>query len=128
MSRASEKLKTAESFAGKVDGPLWRHPTDRRIVLPYRFAAAVALMQSGMEDFSVIAAAVGLKVVQVRQIDTAQTPAVRLLALKGIPAGQFFRLQTHVRCPSCRSLIFTAPCVACSSAQAEALLEQNAAD
>jgi hypothetical protein len=93
----------------------WRHPLAPRIKVPYRVAAAIAVMQMGISDYSVIADAVGLTVEEVERVDMVEDPAVRQLALAGIPAGESFKLRRRVRCPRCQAKIGLAPCIACHS-------------
>jgi hypothetical protein len=91
----------------------WQHPVKLDIEVPYRVAAAIAVMQMGISDYSVIAGAVGLTVEEVERIDLAEDPSVRQLALAGIPAGEFFRLDRRLRCPKCQATLSVAPCLAC---------------
>ncbi len=94
---------------------LWRHPVNRSIEVPYRVAAAIALMEMGISDYSVIAAAVGLTVEQIRQIDMVEDRCVRQIAAAGIPVGESFKLEHRVRCPKCQARISVAPCIACAA-------------
>jgi hypothetical protein len=94
---------------------LWRHPLKLYIEVPYRVAAAIAVMEMGISDYSVIAGAVGLTVEEVERIDMAEDSSVRLLAVAGIPAGEFFKLDNRVRCPKCQAKLRIAPCIACHS-------------
>jgi hypothetical protein len=93
----------------------WRHPSDPRIEVPYRVAAAIAVMEMGISEYSVIADAVGLTVEEVERVDMVEDPAVRRLALTGIPAGESFKLKRRVRCPRCQAKVALAPCIACQS-------------
>jgi hypothetical protein len=93
----------------------WQHPLDRRIKVPYRIAATIAVMEMGISDYAVIAEAVGFTVEQVRRIDSAEDSSVRQLAVAGIPVGEFFKLVTRVRCPKCHGDVGVAPCVGCCS-------------
>jgi hypothetical protein len=95
----------------------WRHPLEPRIEVSYRVAAAIAVMQMGITEYSVIAEAVGLSIEEVRQIDTAEDCRVRQLAVAGIPCGEYFKLDHRVRCPKCQALVDLAPCVTCLSCQ-----------
>ncbi len=95
-------------------GGFWRHPTVPDVVLPYNVAAVIAVMQMGIMDHAVIAAAVGLDIETVEQIDAAQDSTIRRLAVEGIPSGEHFKLRTQVRCPRCNWRVRTAPCVACT--------------
>ncbi len=95
-------------------GRSWRNPTVPNVVLPYNVAAVIAVMQMGIIDNAVIAAAVGLDIERVEQIDAAEDSTIRRLAVEGIPSGEYFKLRTHVRCPRCNWLVRTAPCVACT--------------
>lgn len=92
----------------------WRHPTNPAIILPYNHAAVVAVMQMGISDPAMIAAAVGLDAATVERIDLAEDPAIRLLAVARIPFGQYFKLLARVRCPRCHGWVQTAPCMACA--------------
>jgi hypothetical protein len=85
------------------------------IEVPYRVAAAIAVMEMGISEYCVIARAVGLTVEEVERVDMAEDSCVRQLALAGIPAGEFFRLNNRVRCPKCQAKLSIAPCIACSS-------------
>ena len=91
--------------------------------MPRKFAAAVAVMQMGVTDYQLIASAVGLEVEQVQEIDAASDPAVRLLAVRGIPMGHYFNLQTTIRCPTCNGWIHIAPCVVCTNQAHDATLD-----
>jgi hypothetical protein len=93
----------------------WRHPFQRHIEVPYRVAAAIALMEMGVSEYAVIARAVGLTVGEVERIDLVEDSAVRKLAVAGIPVGEWFRLDHRVRCPRCQAKVAVAPCVACRS-------------
>ncbi len=91
----------------------WRHPLSRCIEVPYRIAAAIAVMEMGIREYSVIARAVGLTVEEVERVDLVEDLAVRRLALAGIPIGESFKLENLVRCPRCLAKVDLAPCVAC---------------
>ena len=91
----------------------WQHPVKLHIEVPYRVAAAIAVMEMGISDYSVIAGAVGLTVEEVERVDMAEDPSVRQLAVVGIPPGEFFRLDDRVRCPKCQAKLSIAPCLAC---------------
>ncbi len=93
----------------------WRHPRNRKVVLPYRTAAAIAVMEMGIRDYRVIAQAVGLSPQEVQRIDRAEDEPVRLLSTLGIPSGEYFKLEKEVRCPKCHARVVLAPCVACHS-------------
>ena len=95
-------------------GGSWRHPTVPDVVLPYNVAAVIAVMQMGIMDHAVIAAAVGLDIERVEQIDAAEDSTIRRLAVEGIPCSARFKLRTHVRCPRCNWRVQTAPCIACT--------------
>lgn len=92
----------------------WRHPERPGVVLPYKVMATIALIEMGVRDYALIAAAVGLPVKDVKQIDTAEDRHVRQMAVQGIPSGEFFKLTDHIRCPKCSGWIKIAPCVACA--------------
>jgi len=94
---------------------LWRHPLERHIEVPYRIAAAIAVMEMGVSEYSVIASAVGLTVEEVERVDMAEDSAVRQLALTRIPVGESFKLDNYVRCPKCEAEVGIAPCIACRS-------------
>jgi len=108
---------TASTRGGKRDrrNKLWRHPLQRHIEVPYRIAAAIAVMEMGVSEYSVIANAVGLTVEEVERVDMAEEPTVRLLALARIPISESFKLDNYVRCPKCEARVGIAPCVACRS-------------
>ncbi len=93
----------------------WRHPFKRYIEVPYRIAAAIAVMEMGISEYSIIARAVGLTVEEVERVDTAEDACVRQLCMAGIPVGESFKLDNYVRCPKCRAEVGLAPCVACRS-------------
>lgn len=80
-------------------------------------AAAITLMQAGVTDLSVIAAAVGLPLAEVERIDAAEDPTIRKLAVQGIPDDLVFRLRKAVVCPTCGRRIFLVPCVSCKIAR-----------
>jgi hypothetical protein len=86
------------------------HPA---IEVPYRVAAAIAVMEMGISEYRVIAEAVGLTTAEVRDIDAAKDSSVRQLAVAGIPMGEFFKLDHRVRCPRCQAKVEIAPCVTC---------------
>ncbi len=92
---------------------LWRHPFKTHIEVPYRVAAAIAVMEMGISDYSVIADAVGLTVKEVESIDMVENPAVRQLVLARIPVDESFKLNHRVRCPKCQAKVCLAPCIAC---------------
>ncbi|OHB86365.1 MAG: hypothetical protein A2V98_17025 [Planctomycetes bacterium RBG_16_64_12] len=91
----------------------WRHPADRDLVVPYRAAAVVALMEIGISDYSVIANALSLTVEEVRWIDSAEDGSIRRLSVETIPYGEYFKLDAEIRCPKCNAMIRVVPCVAC---------------
>jgi len=93
----------------------WRHPSKRNIEMPYRIAAAIAVMEMGIREYSVIAGAVGLTVEEVERVDMAEDASVKQLALAGIPLGESFKLDNRVRCPKCSAKVGIAPCIACRS-------------
>jgi hypothetical protein len=94
---------------------LWQHPLKHYIQVPYRIAAAIAVMEMGICEYTVIARAVGLTVEEVRRVDAVEDSSVRQLALARIPAGEYFKLDNRVSCPKCRAKVGLAPCVACQS-------------
>ena len=94
---------------------LWRHPLKRSIEVPYRVAAAIAVMEMGITEYSVIADAVGLSIEEVERVDCVEDTSVRQLALRRIPIDVLFKLENHVRCPRCQAEVALAPCVACRS-------------
>jgi hypothetical protein len=91
----------------------WRHPLKRNIKVPHRTAAAIAVMEMGVSDYSVIATAVGLTIDEVKQIDMAEDSPIRQLCCEGIPYGEYFTLEREIRCPKCHAKVRFAPCVAC---------------
>ncbi len=97
---------------GNVRKP-WRHPLKRSIKVPHRAAAAIAVMEMGVSDYSVIASAVGLTVEEVKRIDMAEDSPIRQLGCEGIPYGEYFTLEKDIRCPKCHAMVRFAPCVAC---------------
>jgi len=109
--------ETAGARGGKRTrrNKLWRHPHKRYIEVPYRIAAAVAVMEMGISEYSVIARAVGLTVDEVERVDMAEDSSVRQLAVARIPVGESFKLDNYVRCPKCQAEVGLAPCVACRS-------------
>lgn len=111
----SPEKQTARSHSREPLGKPWRHPTDHDIQLPSRVAATIALMGMGLTDFTMIASLVGLTVEQVRSVDEADDPAIRKLAVVGIPSGGRFKLRGTVRCPKCHGNVSTVPCVTCST-------------
>jgi len=114
MIRRPEPPTTDGSFErkGNVRKP-WRHPSKRSIKVPHRAAAAIAVMEMGVTDYSVIASAVGLTVDEVKRIDMAEDSPIRQLGCEGIPYGEYFTLEKVIRCPKCHAMVRFAPCVAC---------------
>lgn len=114
---APREGKTVPARGGKRQPSMkrWRHPLNRQIDVPYRTAAAIAIIEMGISDYAVIAEAVGLTVDEVRRIDRAEESSVRQLAAVGIPVGEFFKLVHRVRCPRCHNKVSVAPCVGCCS-------------
>jgi hypothetical protein len=113
--RRADERASADNEKGNGRRRPWRHPLQPRIKVPYRVAAAIAVMEMGISEYSVIAEAVGLTVEEVERVDMVEDPAVRQLALAGIPAGESFRLRRRVRCPRCQAKVGLAPCIACHS-------------
>jgi hypothetical protein len=123
MGDDADRLVLGPSAANKPPRPpggrrsprdrLWQHPRKPDIQVPYRVAAAVAVMEMGVSEYAVIAEAAGLTVEEVERIDRAEDPSVRQLAVAGIPAGEFFRLESRLRCPKCQANLSIAPCLAC---------------
>ncbi|MFV2069547.1 MAG: hypothetical protein ACC645_21495 [Pirellulales bacterium] len=108
------KPANGEAFQRKGDvRKPWRHPRKRSIKVPHRAAAAIAVMEMGVSDYSVIATAVGLTVEEVRRIDMAEDSPIRELGSEGIPYGEYFTLEKVIRCPKCHAMVRFAPCVAC---------------
>ncbi|MBN2022435.1 MAG: hypothetical protein JW809_06535 [Pirellulales bacterium] len=93
----------------------WRHPLKRHIEVPYRVAAAIAVMEMGVSEYSTIAHAVGLTLEEVERVDMVEDAAVRQLALARIPEGEWFKLAHRIRCPKCQATVGVVPCVACRS-------------
>lgn len=91
----------------------WRHPAIRSLAVPYRAAAAVALLDMGVRDYATIAQAVGLSIADVERIETAEDRPIRDLCSARIPFGTYFKLDAKVRCPKCSAWIVIAPCIAC---------------
>ena len=114
MIRRREAPTTDGKFErkGNVRKP-WRHPSKRSIKVPHRAAAAIAVMEMGVTDYSVIASAVGLTVDEVKRIDMAEDSPIRQLGCEGIPYGEYFTLEKVIRCPKCHAMVRFAPCVAC---------------
>ena len=112
---ASEETAGARGGRRKRRSSLWRHPLEHCIRVPYRIAAAIAVMEMGIREYSVIAKAVGLTVEEVERVDMVEDSAVRQLALAGIPVGESFKLDFRVRCPKCHAKVRIAPCIACRS-------------
>jgi hypothetical protein len=112
---ASEEIAGARGRQRNRRNKLWRHPLKRYIEVPYRIAAAIAVMEMGISEYSVIARAVGLTLEEVERVDMAEDSAVRQLAVTRIPVGQSFKLDNYVRCPKCQAEVGLAPCVACRS-------------
>jgi len=92
---------------------LWRHPLKRYIKVPYPIAAAIAVMEMGVSEYSIIASAVGLTIEEVERVDMVEDLAVKELALARIPVGVLFKLENYVRCPKCQARVDLAPCLAC---------------
>lgn len=123
MSYQARLCETGLRAEDEASGPLkgknarwnrpWRHPAKRNIEVPYRIAAALAVMQMGVTDHSAIAKAVGLTLDEVERIDKAQDASVRQLAVARIPPGESFKLINPVRCPKCEAEVSIVPCVAC---------------
>lgn len=111
--RASNEAAPAQEGKRNRRSRPWQHPINLHIEVPYRVAAAIAVMEMGISDYSVIAGAVGLTVEEVERVDMAEDPSVRQLAVVGIPPGEFFRLDDRVRCPKCQAKLSIAPCLAC---------------
>ncbi len=91
----------------------WRHPLKRHIEVPYRIAAAIAVMEMGVSEYAAIATAVGLTVEEVKRVDMVEDLPVRQLVVARIPVGESFKLDNRIRCPKCRAKVGIAPCVAC---------------
>ncbi len=103
---------------------LWKHPREHSIRLPYRMAAAIAVMEMGIREYAVIARAVGLSVKEIERIDMATDGLVRRLALIRIPIDETFKLEARVRCPRCQADVGLAPCVACRCLQARQIIKR----
>ena len=113
--RASDEAAGGQAGKRNRRRSPWQHPTKLYIEVPYRVAAAIAVMEMGISEYCVIARAVGLSVEEVERVDMAEDSSVRQLAVAGIPAGEFFRLDSRVRCPKCQAKLSIAPCIACGS-------------
>jgi hypothetical protein len=109
---------TREATRTSASERLWRHPHKRAIIVPYRAAAVIAMMEMGVADLSRIAVAAGLSIAAVRRIDRAEDLGVRKLSCCRIPAGQYFRLASDIRCPRCHAMVKLVPCIACRNADA----------
>jgi len=94
-----------------------RRPIQKNNKLPHTSAAAIAVMEMGISDYSVIAGAVGLSEEEVEQIDMSDDSRIRKLGSRGIPFGEYFHLRSKIRCPKCSASITIAPCVACTSSR-----------
>jgi hypothetical protein len=88
-------------------------PDSQRI--PARTVAAVALMETGVTDYAVIAKALGLSESEVAEIDAAEDAGLRQLAVAGVPEGFYYTLRVIIRCPRCGRRIRVAPCLTCKS-------------
>jgi hypothetical protein len=112
---ASGKAVRKHGGRRKRRNRLWRHPFKHCIRVPYRIAAAIAVIEMGISEYSVIARAVGLTVEEVERVDMAEDASVRQLIVARIPIGESFKLDNRVRCPKCHAKVRLAPCVACHS-------------
>ena len=106
MSRASPKNEPKRQKN-------WQHPANRKIRVPRKAAAAVAILEMGITDPEKIAAAVDLPVAEVERIERAEDPLFQKLLGAGIPYGVYFPLRQKIRCPKCDGWILIAPCVLC---------------
>lgn len=82
--------------------------------LPLRVETALAIMQMGISDYTTIALSVGLTEKQVERIDLSDDERIRELAVSGVSPKKHYRLVRPLRCPKCRGLITTVPCLVCS--------------
>ena len=114
FSMSEQRPVGVYGFFGREIGKTWRHPGNSSILVSRKCAAVIALMQMGISDYQLIAEAVGLAVEAIEQIDAAENRVVRLLAVAGIPHGEFFKLRVQVQCPRCNGRVNTAPCVLCA--------------
>ena len=109
-----DKAPNSQSISAKSGRKAaWRHPTKKNVSLPYTSAAAIALMESGVTDYSVIASALRIDVADVERIDNTEDEIVRKLAVEGMPHGEYFKLHGGIRCPKCNSWIVITPCMTC---------------
>ena len=122
---ASEGTAGARGGKRNLRNKLWRHPFKRCIELPYRIAAAIAVMEMGISEYSVIARAVGLTVEEVERVDMAEDSSVRQFAAARIPVGESFKLDNYVRCPKCQAEVGFAPCIACRSSRRNHLTKRD---
>lgn len=107
-------MPSATSKKRNPDEPkMWRHPTKSDIRVPYKTAAAMAVMEMGITDFDDIAEAVGLTVADIKRIDQVEEEGVRRLCSERIPYGEYFKLAIHLRCPRCSAKTIMAPCATC---------------
>jgi hypothetical protein len=95
------------------DKKMWRHPINTDIRVPYKTAAAMAVMEMGITDYGDIAEAVGLSSDEVKRIDDVEDDGVRRLCHERIPLGEYFKLAIYLRCPRCAAKTTIAPCPTC---------------
>ena len=112
---ASGKAESKHGGRRRRRRRLWRHPFKYHIRVPYRVAAAIAVIEMGISEYSVIARAAGLTVEEVERVDMAEDSSVRQLIVARIPVGESLKLDNYVRCPKCHAKVRLAPCVACRS-------------
>ena len=75
--------------------------------------AAFVLIESGIRDLTIIAAAVGLSKGKVAEIISTTDAHLRRQTINGIAPDFTFSLHDAVRCPGCRHRITVAPCITC---------------
>ena len=117
MIRSQGPQTVQKRATPSISGERWQHPSVKKIRVPRKVAAVIALIQTGIVNYSTIAQAVGLTVEEVKYIDQAEESKIRQLGIQGIPRHVYFHLKKKVRCPNCNSWITLAPCVACSLAK-----------
>jgi hypothetical protein len=94
-------------------------PTGVAALSAQKIGAVIALMQTGVANYALIARATGLTENEVARIDEAKQSHVRQLAVHGTGRDVYYQLRSKVTCPRCGSLICLVPCVACAVARAD---------
>lgn len=75
--------------------------------------AALAMMQTGFTDLSLIAKAVRLPLLKVMEIEQADDLNVRRIVANGIPDDFVYHIHGHVKCRTCGGRINKVPCIVC---------------